>query len=94
MHRVYLKANRENGALQAQPPSDDEEPFQYAYRTKRGTTTAMLMVMVQKDIIRAPGDNKVIMFVLIDLSAAFDTVNRERPLSTLHTIGITDITLA
>ena len=36
------------------------------------------MLRAQNDIIRALGDNKVVMLVLIDLSAAFDTVNHER----------------
>ena len=52
------------------------------------------MLRVQNDIIRALGDNKVVLLVLIDLSAAFDTVNHERLLSTLHAIGITGKALA
>ena len=45
--------------------------------------------------LRTPkGDNKVVLLVLIDLSAAFDTVNHERLLSTLHAIGITGKALA
>ena len=47
------------------------EPFQSAYRVNHSTETAMLRV--QNDIIRALGDNKVVLLVLIDLSAAFDT---------------------
>ena len=43
---------------------------------------------------RRQGDNKVVLLVLIDLSAAFDTVNHERLLSTLHAIGITGKALA
>ena len=69
-----------------------QEPFQSAYRVNHSTETAMLRV--QNDIIRAPGDNKVVLLVLIDLSAAFDTVNHERLLSTLHAIGITGKALA
>ena len=52
------------------------EPFPSAYRVNHSTDTAMLRV--QNDIIRALGDNKVVLLVLIDLSAAFDTVNHER----------------
>ena len=69
-----------------------QEPFQSAYRVNHSTETAMLPV--QNDIIRALGDNKVVLLVLIDLSAAFDTVNHERLLSTLHAIGITGKALA
>ena len=64
-----------------------QEPFQSAYRMNHSTETAMLRV--QNDIIRALGDNKVVLLVLIDLSAAFDTVNHKRLLNTLHAIGIT-----
>ena len=56
-----------------------QEPFQSAYRMNHSTETAMLRV--QNDIIRALGDNKVVLFVLIDLSAAFDTVNHKRLLT-------------
>ena len=52
------------------------------------------MLRVQNDMIRALGDSKVVLLVLIDLSAAFDTVNHERLLSTLHAIGITGKALA
>ena len=51
------------------------------------TETAMLRV--QNDIIRAPGDHNVVLLVLIDLYAAFDTVHHERLISTPHAIGIT-----
>ena len=64
-----------------------QEPFQSAYRMNHSTETAMLRV--QNDIIRALGDNKVVLLVLIDLSAAFDTVNHKRLLNTLHAISIT-----
>ena len=64
-----------------------QEPFQSAYRMNHSTETAMLRV--QNDIHRALGDNKVILLVLIYISAAFDTVNQKRLLNTLHAIGIT-----
>ena len=69
-----------------------QEPFQSAYRVNHSTETAMLRV--QNDIIRALGDNKVVLLVIIDISAAFDTVNHERLLSILHAIGITGKALA
>ena len=65
-----------------------QEPFQSAYRMNHSTETAMLRV--QNDILRALGDNKVVLLVLIDLYAAFDTVSHKRLLNTLHAIGITD----
>ena len=69
-----------------------QEPLQSAYRMNHSTATAMLRV--QSDIIRALGDNKVVLLVIIDLSAAFDTVNHKRLLSTLNAIGITGKALA
>ena len=67
-------------------------PFQSAYRMTHSTGTAMLRV--QNDLIRALGDNNVVLLVLIYLSAAFDTVNHKRLLNTLHAIGITGKALA
>ena len=69
-----------------------QEPFQSAYCMNHSTETAMLRV--QNDILRALDDNKVVLLVLIDLSAAFDTVNHKRLLNTLHAIGITGKTFA
>ena len=69
-----------------------QEPFQYAYHGYYSTEIAMLRV--QSDIIRTMGDNKVVLLVLVYLSAAFDTVNHERLLSTLHAFGITGKALA
>ena len=69
-----------------------QELFQSAYRMNHSTETAMLRV--QNDIIRALGDNKVALLVLIDLSAAFDMVNHQRLLNTLHAIGMTGKALA
>ena len=68
------------------------EPFQSAYRMNHSTETDMLRV--QNEIILALRDNKVVLHVLIDLSAAFDTVNHGRLLNNLHAIGITCKALA
>ena len=57
-------------------------------------STGTAMLRVQNDIIRALGDNNVVLLVLIYLSAAFDTVNHKRLLNTLHAIGITGKALA
>ena len=69
-----------------------QEPFQSAYRMNHSTETAMLRV--QNDIIRALGDNNVVLLILIDLSAAFDMLNHKRLLNTLHAIGMTGKALA
>ena len=58
-----------------------QEPLQSAYRTRHSTETAM--VKVHDDICRAIGEGHVVLLVLLDLSAAFDTVSHELLLSTL-----------
>jgi hypothetical protein len=49
------------------------EPFQSAYRAGHSTETAVLRV--QNDILRAIDDGNCVFLVLLDLSAAFDTVS-------------------
>ena len=48
---------------------------QSAYRKDHSTETALLRV--QNDIIRAIDSHKDVVLVLLDLSAAFDTVNHQ-----------------
>jgi hypothetical protein len=62
------------------------EPFQSAYRRHHSTETALLRV--HNDIISAIGEKKVVLLVLIDLSAAFDTVSHKCLLSTLQHLGV------
>ena len=49
------------------------EPMQSAYRYNHSTETALLRV--QNDILRSMDNQKVTMLLLLDLSAAFDTVS-------------------
>ena len=49
------------------------EPLQSAYRTNHSTETALLNV--QTDILDAIDNKSVMCLVLLDLSAAFNTVN-------------------
>ncbi len=67
------------------------EPFQSAYRKGHSTETATLKV--HNDIICALGDNKCVLLVMLDLSAAFDTVSHQHLLHTLRTHGITGTAL-
>ena len=50
-----------------------DEMFQSAYKVSHSTETALLKV--QNDILRAVDDNKSVILLLLDLSAAFDTVD-------------------
>ena len=68
-----------------------QEPFQSAYRSGHSTETALLRI--QNDIVKAIGEQKVVLLTMIDLSAAFDTVNHECLLSTLQDLGIRDTAL-
>ena len=67
------------------------EAHQSAYRPRHSTETAL--VRVQDDICRAFGDRQVILLVMLDLSAAFDTVNHQILLSILADMGICDLAL-
>jgi hypothetical protein len=68
------------------------EPFQSAYRQAHSTETALLKV--HDDVTRAVGEQKVVLVVLLDLSAAFDTVSHEYLLSTLQDLGVQETALA
>ena len=57
--------------------------FQSAFRPHHSTETALVRVM--NDILLAMNSRQVTLLVLLDLSAAFDTVNCEVLLKRLHT---------
>ena len=63
------------------------EMFQSAYKISHSTEPALLKV--QNDILRAVDDNRAVILLLLDLSAAFDTVDHSILLSRLyHRFGI------
>lgn len=62
------------------------ETFQSAYRKDHSTESALLRV--QNDILHAIGGQKVVLLILLDLSAAFDTVEHSSLLSILKHLGI------
>ena len=68
-----------------------EEPQQSAYRSSHSTETAL--VCIQNDVICAIGERQAVLLVLLDLSAAFDTVDHTIMLSTLECLGVTGTTL-
>ena len=63
------------------------EPFQSAYRQQHSTETALLRL--HNDIQHQLGCRKSVMLVLLDLSAAFDTIDHCKLLSTMEKLGIT-----
>ena len=64
-----------------------EEIFQSAYKVGHNTESALLRV--HNDVLRALDDGKCVMLVLLDLSAAFDTVDHGILLSRLsQCIGV------
>ena len=63
------------------------EKFQSAYRTLHSTETALLRV--QNDILRAVDDSGAAILVMLDLSAAFDTIDHDVLLDALeHQFGL------
>jgi retron-type reverse transcriptase len=67
--------------------------FQSAYRAHHSTETALLRVL--NDLLVASDNSKVSVLTLLDLSAAFDTIDHEILLSRLRTVfGIDDLALS
>ena len=67
------------------------EPLQSAYRSNHSTETALLRV--QNDILCSMSEGKTVLLVLLDLSAAFDTVDFSLLLEMLKLHGITGTVL-
>ena len=63
------------------------EPLQSAYRKHHGTETALLRV--NTDILRAVDNKRGVFLVLLDLSAAFDTIDYDILFHRLQFIGVT-----
>ena len=66
-------------------------PFQSAYRKFHSCETALLKV--QNDILRALDSKHVVIHVMLDLSAAFDTLDHELVLVRLGKLGISGTVL-
>ena len=60
--------------------------FQSAYKPIRSTETAL--VRAHSDIMRAMDGGKVGVLVMLDLSAAFDTVDHDLLLDRLREVGV------
>ena len=68
------------------------EPCQSAYKHFHSTETALMSVVC--DILSELDNKKVVLFTLLDLSAAFDTVDHELLLKRLKSMyGISDVAL-
>jgi len=63
-----------------------QEPHQSAYR--RGHSTESALVHVYDNILQAIGSHKAVLFVMLDLSSAFDTVDHRLLQDILLNLGI------
>lgn len=69
-----------------------DEPYQSAYKTHNSTETALLRV--KDDVLKAMDKSHVVFLVLLDLSAAFDTIDHDVLLKRMNTkLGISGIAL-
>ena len=69
------------------------EEYQSAYRADHSTETALLKV--HQDISSALDDQSDVAFVMLDLSAAFDTIDQDQLLKLLTTkFGVKDKALS
>ena len=59
-------------------------PFQSAYRTRHSTKTALICVV--NDLLNAMEEDKISVLLILDLSAAFDTISHQILLSCLETV--------
>ena len=71
--------------------NDFEEMMQSAYRKDHSCETAILKV--HNDITRAVADRKIVALVLLDMSAAFDTVEHAKMRAILQQLGISGLAL-
>ena len=68
------------------------ELFQSSYKEYHSTETALLRV--NNDILRSMDQNQCVLLILLDLSAAFDTIDHEILITRLHDYcGVTDAAL-
>ena len=68
------------------------DPYQSAYRPHHSTETAL--VRIHDDIMQALDRRKGVILDLLDLIAAFDTVNHGVPLKQMKSIGTSKSALA
>ena len=69
--------------LQHKDTHNCREVFQSAYKEFHSTETALLRI--QNDLLLALDKKQCVFMVMLDLSAAFDTVNHQKLLDRLHT---------
>ena len=72
--------------------NDLDEPLQSAYKKHHSTESAL--IKVHNDIAKSLDQKQAVFLVLLDMSAAFDTIDREILIERFRSIGVTGSALA
>ncbi|KAK1792171.1 hypothetical protein P4O66_012070, partial [Electrophorus voltai] len=84
---ILKKATLDSSSVTNYRPNQLHDPNQFGYKPARSTETALIGVTEKLHAAKAAKQSSVL--ILLELSAAFDTVNHNILLSVLSRLGVT-----